>query len=183
MPTTTKLKAKAVPTEPEVDPNLSIEEVSTEEIASYLATSEQIEPQPQQIELEQIEPVQPQPTQAIPQVATVVQKESTGEKQQVLDDAKTFLNQFISFISSHQYDDELNRLAIKYNIPKKRLSQSFLARMFGVISDVFGVVIETARYTLKTIIGFISYVLHTGTDLICNLALGLGRILTLNQGA
>ena len=55
--------------------------------------------------------------------------------------------------------------------------------MFGVISDVFGVVIETARYTLKTIIGFISYALHTGTDLICNLALGLGRILTLNQGA
>ena len=55
--------------------------------------------------------------------------------------------------------------------------------MFGVISDVFGIVVETARYTLKTIIGFISYALHTGTDLICNLALGLGRILTLNQGA
>ena len=55
--------------------------------------------------------------------------------------------------------------------------------MFGVISDVFGIVVETARYTLKTIIGFISYALHTGTDLICNLALGLGRILTFNQGA
>lgn len=162
MTETTKVKGKAVPTEPEFDPSLLVEEVSTEEIASYLATSEQDEPV---------------------QVATVVQQGSTPEKQQMLDDAKSFLNQFIGFISSHQYSDEVQRLAVKYNIPEKQLAQGFLTRMFGVISDVFGIVVETARYTLKTIIGFISYALHTGTDLICNLALGLGRILTLNQGA
>lgn len=175
MTETTKVKGKAVPTEPEIDPSLLVEEVSTEEIASYLATSEPTEP----VQVaEPAQKVQPQP-----QVATVVQQGSTPEKQQVLDDAKSFLNQFIGFISSHQYSDEVQRLAVKYNIPEKQLAQGFLTRMFGVISNVFGIVVETARYTLKTIIGFISYALHTGTDLICNLALGLGRILTLNQGA
>ena len=64
MTETTKVKGKAVPTEPEIDPSLLVEEVSTEEIASYLATSEPTEP----VQVaEPAQKVQPQP-----QVATVV---------------------------------------------------------------------------------------------------------------
>ena len=103
-------------------------------------------------------------------------------KQEFLDEAKAYLGNVVSFLSSFQYEQNLNRLSAQYNVPKQQIAQGFLSRIFAVISDVFGIVIETVRYSVKTVVNFISQALQAGTDLICNLALSLSRILTFNQG-
>lgn len=170
MPRTKNLKIKgtAISEDSMIDESLSSEDVSQEEIAAFLAQASKEDTN--SVVVEAVEAVEKENPASLP------------TKQSKLDEAKIFLNQFMTYLSSHQYEDDLTRLAIKYNVPKKRLATGFISRVFGVISDVFGVVVETTRYTIKTVIGFIAYLLQTGTDLICNFALGIGRIFTFNQG-
>lgn len=182
-----KVKGKAISEDLLVEDTLLTEVVSQEEVAAFLAQSSTENQEPvtvmvnETVEEETSTSSTTEETSAAP--STTEETSAASSKQLKLDDAKIFLHQFMTYLSSHQYENDLTQLAIQYNIPKKRLAQNFIGRIFGVISDVFGVVVETTRYTVKTIIGFVAYLLQTGTDLICNFALGIGRIFTFNQGA
>ena len=189
-----KLKGVVVSTEPKIDESSFIEEVSVEELNTLIAQSE--EPQPvkkpikpkakkvEEVEVEEVEEVEEDEVEE-PVKNTKVQEgevELMKSKQEFLDEAKAYLGNVVSFLSSFQYEQNLNRLSAQYNVPKQQIAQGFLSRIFAVISDVFGIVIETVRYSVKTVVNFISQALQAGTDLICNLALSLSRILTFNQG-
>ncbi|MBQ8994140.1 MAG: hypothetical protein IJ085_08525 [Turicibacter sp.] len=192
-----KLKGVVVSTEPKIDESSFIEEVSVEELNTIIAQSE--EPQPvkkpikpkakkvEEVEVEEVEEVEDyeEEDDEEPVKNTKVQEgevELMKSKQEFLDEAKAYLGNVVSFLSSFQYEQNLNRLSAQYNVPKQQIAQGFLSRIFAVISDVFGIVIETVRYSVKTVVNFISQALQAGTDLICNLALSLSRILTFNQG-
>ena len=192
-----KLKGVVVSTEPKIDESSFIEEVSVEELNTIIAQSE--EPQPvkkpikpkakkvEEVEVEEVEEVEDyeEEDDEEPVKNTKVQEgevELVKSKQEFLDEAKAYLGNVVSFLSSFQYEQNLNRLSAQYNVPKQQIAQGFLSRIFAVISDVFGIVIETVRYSVKTVVNFISQALQAGTDLICNLALSLSRILTFNQG-
>ena len=192
-----KLKGVVVSSEPNFDESSFIEEVSVEELNTIIAQSE--EPQPvkkpikpkakkvEEVEVEEVEEVEDyeEEDDEEPVKNTKVQEgevELVKSKQEFLDEAKAYLGNVVSFLSSFQYEQNLNRLSAQYNVPKQQIAQGFLSRIFAVISDVFGIVIETVRYSVKTVVNFISQALQAGTDLICNLALSLSRILTFNQG-
>lgn len=197
-----KLKGVVVSSEPNFDESSFIEEVSVEELNTLIAQSE--EPQPvkkpikpkakkvEEVEVEEVEEVEVEEVEEEddeddeePVKNTKVQEgevELMKSKQEFLDEAKAYLGNVVSFLSSFQYEQNLNRLSAQYNVPKQQIAQGFLSRIFAVISDVFGIVIETVRYSVKTVVNFISQALQAGTDLICNLALSLSRILTFNQG-
>lgn len=182
-----KVKGKAISEDVLVEDTLLTEVVSQEEVAAFLAQSSTENQEPVTVmvnETVEEETSTSSTTEETSAASSTTEETSAAPSKQLkLDDAKIFLHQFMTYLSSHQYENDLTQLAIQYNIPKKRLAQNFIGRIFGVISDVFGVVVETTRYTVKTIIGFIAYLLQTGTDLICNFALGIGRIFTFNQGA
>ena len=191
-----KLKGVAIPSEHEVDENLLYEEVSAEEVDAMIAQSEEEESQPakkpskpktkkvqkvKEVEVEEVEEDEEDEEEET-NVQKVEEIEVMKTKQDFLDEAKAYLGSVASFLSSFQYEQNLNRLSTQYNIPKQQIAQGFLTRIFAVISDVFGIVIETVRYSVKTVVNFISQALQSGTDLICNFALSLSRILTFNQG-
>ena len=192
-----KVKGKAISEDLLVEDTLLTEVVSQEEVAAFLAQSSTENQEPVTVMVNETVEEETSATSSTTEEtstsstteetsaapSTTEETSAASSKQLKLDDAKIFLHQFMTYLSSHQYENDLTQLAIQYNIPKKRLAQNFIGRIFGVISDVFGVVVETTRYTVKTIIGFIAYLLQTGTDLICNFALGIGRIFTFNQGA
>lgn len=182
-----KVKGKAISEDLLVEDTLLTEVVSQEEVAAFLAQSSTENQEPVTVMVNETVEEETSTSSTTEETSaassTTEETSAASSKQLKLDDAKIFLHQFMTYLSSHQYENDLTQLAIQYNIPKKRLAQNFIGRIFGVISDVFGVVVETTRYTVKTIIGFVAYLLQTGTDLICNFALGIGRIFTFNQGA
>ena len=203
-----KLKGVVVSTEPKIDESSFIEEVSVEELNTIIAQSEESQPvkkpikpkakKVEEVEVEEVEDYEEDDEEDYeeeddeeddedeePVKNTKVQEgevELMKSKQEFLDEAKAYLGNVVSFLSSFQYEQNLNRLSAQYNVPKQQIAQGFLSRIFAVISDVFGIVIETVRYSVKTVVNFISQALQAGTDLICNLALSLSRILTFNQG-
>ena len=194
-----KLKGVVVSTEPKIDESSFIEEVSVEELNTIIAQSEESQPvkkpikpkakKVEEVEVEEVEDYEEDDEEddedEEPVKNTKVQEgevELMKSKQEFLDEAKAYLGNVVSFLSSFQYEQNLNRLSAQYNVPKQQIAQGFLSRIFAVISDVFGIVIETVRYSVKTVVNFISQALQAGTDLICNLALSLSRILTFNQG-
>lgn len=95
--------------------------------------------------------------------------------------AVSTIQYLLSYLKSNRYQEKLTELSAEYNIPKPRLAKHFLGKMFAMIADLTGIVIETTRYTLQTVIQIISGLLTTSVNLICNLANSLCRILTFNQ--
>lgn len=95
--------------------------------------------------------------------------------------AKNFLDGFMNFIKGDKFTESINRNAIKYNIPPKRLAQGFFGKILGTIGDVLGIAIGTVRSVGHTVINVIGIILNGAVDLVCNVANAIASIFTLNS--
>lgn len=96
-------------------------------------------------------------------------------------DARGFLGAFTDFIQSDTFRNDINEKAKKYGIPPRQLAKNFFTKILGIVGDILGIAVSTVGNVAHTIANVISTVLHSGVDLICRLASGISRIVTLNQ--
>ena len=96
---------------------------------------------------------------------------------------RDFLNSFINYMKSGKLKEDILGQSREYNIPPKMIAKNFFERVLGIISDIGGIVINTACNALDAIIDGVATILHGAVNIIHNIASAIGRILTLNQTA
>lgn len=97
--------------------------------------------------------------------------------------ASKFLSGFLEKIASQEFEQECEEVGKQLNLPKQVVAKNFLMRCLGVIGDCLGIAIETTRGFVHGLIRIISWVLTQSVNVICNVAHGLARFITLNQTA
>jgi len=96
---------------------------------------------------------------------------------------RDFLNNFIHYMKSGKLKEDILGQSRTYNVPPKMIAKNFFERVLGIISDIGGIVINTACNALDAIIDGVATILHGAVNIIHNIASAIGRILTLNQTA
>lgn len=122
-----------------------------------------------------------------------------GEQPVVNIDADPFLNQFsdeplkedpnakkklssiIDYLKSSRFTKKVNSEAYKTGIPPKQIAKGVILKAFGIIGDILGIAVHTVSYTLHGLVDLLSYILHSGINLITKFVDGLCRIVTFNQ--
>ena len=97
--------------------------------------------------------------------------------------ASSFLKGFLDKLASEEFERECEEVGKDLNLPKQVVAKNFLMRCLGVVGDCLGIVIETGRGFVHGLINIIAWVLTQGINIICNVAHGLARFITLNQTA
>ena len=95
--------------------------------------------------------------------------------------AQGFLHNFMSYISSAGFHDDIMETSRKHKIPPKKLAQGFFESCLGTIGDILGIGISTAGNVCHTLVDIVANVLHGGINLIVRVANGLASIVTLNR--
>lgn len=95
--------------------------------------------------------------------------------------ARGFLRDFTSFIKSEGFKNEVNETAKKYNLPPKKIAESFFEKALGTVGDVLGVVFNTAGNAGHMLIDILATIAHGAVNLIVNVASALARVFTLNK--
>ena len=95
--------------------------------------------------------------------------------------ARKKLNSIIDYLKSNRFKKDVNRVAYKTGIPPRQVAKGAIAKAFGVVGDILGIVVDTANYTLNGLVDLLSSLLHKGIDLITRVVNGLCRVITFNQ--
>lgn len=110
----------------------------------------------------------------IPSVQDVVKQEQ--EKK-----ARKKISDFMDYIKSDKFKNDVKDTAGKYKIPEREVAQTFISKVLGTIGDICGIVIGTVRNTVHTVVDLLSAILNGAVDIICNVASALTRVVTLNK--
>lgn len=97
--------------------------------------------------------------------------------------ASKFLTGFLDKLASQEFEQECEEVGKELNLPKQVVAKNFIMRCLGVVGDCLGIAIETSRGFVHGLIRIISWVLTQSVNVICNVAHGLARFITLNQTA
>lgn len=89
----------------------------------------------------------------------------------------------ISHLSSDDFVEQCEKLGEKHQLPPKVIAKNFCLRLIGMIGDCLDVAINVTRNFVKATIDLLIGILKGGIDIICDVAEGLVRVVTLNQTA
>lgn len=89
----------------------------------------------------------------------------------------------VNHLSSDKFVERCEELGEKHKLPPKVIAKNFCLRLIGMIGDCLDVAINVTRNFVKSTIDLLLLVLSRGVDLICDVAQGLVRVITLNQTA
>lgn len=92
---------------------------------------------------------------------------------------KDFLGSFKNYFTSGKFDSDISRNAKKFNLPKKKVANSFITKVLGTISDCTNGLISIIDFSVNVIIDVINYILKFATNLIVKVAKGLNQLVTL----
>lgn len=95
--------------------------------------------------------------------------------------AHGFLDNFMSYIKSAGFKDDVMKTSKKYKIPPKQVAQGFFSSCLGTIGDILGIAISTVGNAAHTLMDLLSSVVHGGINLAVRVAQGLASIVTLNK--
>ena len=96
---------------------------------------------------------------------------------------KSIFKRFADYVSSKNFENDLNEKSEKYKIPKKQLAKNFFLKVLGIIGDVLGIVIGTVCNIVDTAVTLLSTLLHTAVTAVNRVANGIASAITLNQTA
>ena len=95
--------------------------------------------------------------------------------------AKSFLTEFQQYIKSHDFKEDVNAVAKKYNVPPKKVAQNFFEKALGTVGDILGIAISVVCNAGRMVINIASTVAHSIVTLIQSIANGIASIVTLNR--
>jgi len=96
-------------------------------------------------------------------------------------EAKDKLTQFVDYIKSDNFKDNINQTAKEYGIPPKTLAENFFERALGTIADVLGLAIGTIGNASHALIKLLSTILNSSVNIVVKVANALVGIVTLNK--
>ena len=107
------------------------------------------------------------------QQATVTQKDA--------EEARSFIYDFMQYIKSGAFKNDVNENAKKYNLKPKALAKNFIDSILGTVGDVLGIAISTVGDTAHTLVNILSTVVHGTVNVVTNIASAIARMITLNK--
>ena len=91
------------------------------------------------------------------------------------------ITDFMNYIKSDKFKSDVHNTAQKYRLPEREVANNFITKVLGTIGDLCGIVVGTVRNTAHTVVNLLSAILNGAVDVICNVANGLTRLVTLNK--
>ena len=95
--------------------------------------------------------------------------------------AKSFLNDFRTYIKSSAFTDDVNEVSKKYNLPPKKVAQNFFEKALGTVGDILGIAINVVCSAGHMVINIVSTVCHSIVNLFNRIFNGIARVVTLNK--
>lgn len=95
--------------------------------------------------------------------------------------ARGFLKDFMNYVSSDTFKNDINDTAKKYKVPPKKLAQGFFEKALGVVGDILGIAISTVGNAGHTLVTLLASIIHGAINVVVDVANGLARMVTLNR--
>ena len=87
----------------------------------------------------------------------------------------------MNYIKSDKFEDDVNRNAEKYNLPPKQVAKNFFCKVLSTISDVLGVVVNTAGNILHIVVDVLAVVANGAVDILVKAGNALARLISGNH--
>ena len=95
--------------------------------------------------------------------------------------SKNFFKSFMNYIKSDKFINDVNRNAEKYNLPPKQVAKNFFCKVLSTISDVLGVVVNTAGNILHIVVDVLAVVANGAIDILVKAGNALARLISGNH--
>lgn len=95
--------------------------------------------------------------------------------------AKSFLNDFKSYIQSASFKDDVNEVSQKYGVPPKKVAQNFFEKALGTVGDILGIAINVVCSAGHMVVQFAATVVHSIVNLIQGILNGIATIISGNR--
>lgn len=97
--------------------------------------------------------------------------------------AKGWFRSFMRYVSSPQFENDVNAKAQKYHVPPKQVAKNFFLKVLGILGDVLGIVINTVGNVADIFINVLSTIAHGVVDVVVKAGNALARVVSFNQTA
>lgn len=150
------------------------------------------------VKIESVTPVTPEEAEKIANgaTATVINETTTDTEDEFLKqfsdkpvtedpdkESRDKLKGIINYLKSKNFKKDVERKSYKTGIPPRDIARGIIGKAFGIVGDILGITVATARQTLNGLVDLLTNILHSGINLIANLVDGLCRIVTFNKTA
>ena len=95
--------------------------------------------------------------------------------------AKRTILDFMSFLKSNKFKDEVNAMAKEYKVPPKRLATNFITKVLATVGDILGIAVSTVGNVAHNLIDLLSSILHGGVNIVIKVANAIISVGTLNR--
>lgn len=95
--------------------------------------------------------------------------------------SKGFISTFMNFIQSTRFYKKIQQTATNRRVSQKSVAKNFFTHVLGTIGDIGEIIFNTLEDLILGVLGILTNILVAGTQLICNTARGLLRVVTLNN--
>ena len=93
---------------------------------------------------------------------------------------KETLEKLAEYLMSEEFSDDCEEVSNKFNIPKKKVANSFATKCLGTIGDVLGIAFDTTGNVVTTLLRIIYNVLQSVIGIIVKVAKAIVGFITLN---
>ena len=115
------------------------------------------------------------------QMFNAVGDEVSSQGTEEANEASSIFKKIGSYFNSANFKKDIEKTAMEYHIPPKQLAKNFFLKIFGIVGDILGIVVNTACSVAHTIATIFNSLLHSAIDVVGKVANTIVSVVTLNQ--